>query len=331
MLKRGSMADGRERGHNSPDENKPIRHGRRGDVQEVISISNVEKRLKNVIHAKYMPGAKTLEDTFNIHHVSMVVIPMRPKHLRIPSRGPWFRLSRVIVIDKGTQLVNDAFKSWCEKWKIKQMNTAVVHPQANGLVERANKSPMHGLKTRLGRERVGWVDELSNILWAHRTMMKTSNGETPFNLTYERKKGDSGNPRRKIQKKVEQYYNKRVMPISFKVGDFVYKRNEASRVENQGKLRSNWEGPYRIVEAYDNGSYNLCTMNEQEVPHTWHRRNGQDYDSTPNLLKKSSFRRWRRRRQLLRRRHKLIKTASGVSRRRQNEAASNETLEASSK
>ncbi|GJS23948.1 reverse transcriptase domain-containing protein [Tanacetum coccineum] len=95
-----------------------------------------------------------------------------------------FGLPRVIVTDNGTQLVNDPFKSWCEKWKIKQMNTVVAHPQANGLVERANKSLMHGLKARLGKERVGWVNELPNILWAHRTMLKTSNGETPFSLTY---------------------------------------------------------------------------------------------------------------------------------------------------
>ncbi|GJX84808.1 reverse transcriptase domain-containing protein [Tanacetum coccineum] len=96
----------------------------------------------------------------------------------------WFGLPRVIVTDNGTQLVNDPFKSWCEKWEIKQMNMAVAHPQANGLVERANKSLMHGLKARLGRERVGWLDELPNILWAHRTMLKTSSGETPFSLTY---------------------------------------------------------------------------------------------------------------------------------------------------
>ncbi|GKB24034.1 reverse transcriptase domain-containing protein, partial [Tanacetum coccineum] len=95
-----------------------------------------------------------------------------------------FGLPRVIVTDNRMQLVNDPFKSWCEKWKIKQMNTTVAHPQANGLVERATKSLMHGLKARLGRERVGWVDELPNILWAHRTMLKTSNGETLFNLTY---------------------------------------------------------------------------------------------------------------------------------------------------
>ncbi|GKC58008.1 reverse transcriptase domain-containing protein [Tanacetum coccineum] len=63
-------------------------------------------------------------------------------------------------------------------------STAVAHPQANGLVERANRSLMEGIKTRLGREKAGWVDELPNVLWAHRTSIKQSNGETPFSLTY---------------------------------------------------------------------------------------------------------------------------------------------------
>ncbi|GJZ29125.1 reverse transcriptase domain-containing protein [Tanacetum coccineum] len=81
----------------------------------------------------------------------------------------------------------------------------------------------------------------------------------------------------KYKKKVEQYYNKRVQPMSFKVGDFMYRRNEASRVENQGKLGSNWEGPYRVIEAYDNGSYKLCNMNDREVPRTWHAINLQNY------------------------------------------------------
>ncbi|GJV80766.1 reverse transcriptase domain-containing protein [Tanacetum coccineum] len=95
-----------------------------------------------------------------------------------------FGLPRVIVTDNRTQFVNDPFKGWCESLNIKQMNTTVAHPQANGLVERANKSLMEGIKARLGRERAEWVDELPNILWAHRTSLKQSNGETPFSLTY---------------------------------------------------------------------------------------------------------------------------------------------------
>nr|GEX74054.1 reverse transcriptase domain-containing protein [Tanacetum cinerariifolium] len=44
---------------------------------------------------------------------------------------------------------------------------------------------MEGFKTRLGRERKGWVYELPNVLWAHRTSLKTSNRETPYSLTFE--------------------------------------------------------------------------------------------------------------------------------------------------
>ncbi|GKD50907.1 reverse transcriptase domain-containing protein, partial [Tanacetum coccineum] len=29
-----------------------------------------------------------------------------------------------------------------------------------------------------------WMEELSHVLWAHRTMIKSSNGDTPFSLTY---------------------------------------------------------------------------------------------------------------------------------------------------
>ncbi|GKD90151.1 hypothetical protein Tco_1365658 [Tanacetum coccineum] len=37
--------------------------------------------------------------------------------------------------------------------------------------------------------------------------------------------------------KLEQYYKKKVHLTSFKPGEFVFWKNEASRVEDQGKLR----------------------------------------------------------------------------------------------
>nr|GEV57569.1 hypothetical protein [Tanacetum cinerariifolium] len=43
----------------------------------------------------------------------------------------------------------------------------------------------HRMKiNQIRRERAGWVNELPNVLWAHRTSLKQSNGETPFSLTY---------------------------------------------------------------------------------------------------------------------------------------------------
>ncbi|GKC40647.1 reverse transcriptase domain-containing protein, partial [Tanacetum coccineum] len=95
----------------------------------------------------------------------------------------WIEAKPLVKIT-GKELVNDPFRSWCGRFEIHQMNTAVAHPQENELVERANRSLMEGIKTRLRREKAGWVDELPNVLWAHRTSIKQSNGETPFSLTY---------------------------------------------------------------------------------------------------------------------------------------------------
>ncbi|GKB91351.1 hypothetical protein Tco_0963623 [Tanacetum coccineum] len=80
----------------------------------------------------------------------------------------------------------------------------------------------------------------------------------------------------KYNKKVEHYYNKRVRPVAFRVGDFVYWKNEASIVENKGKLGPTWEGPYKVLEAYQNESYKLGTMDDKEVPRTWNAINLQN-------------------------------------------------------
>ncbi|GJU68921.1 reverse transcriptase domain-containing protein [Tanacetum coccineum] len=41
-----------------------------------------------------------------------------------------------------------------------------------------------GIKARLDERSKNWMEELPHVLWAHRTMIKSSNGDTPFSLTY---------------------------------------------------------------------------------------------------------------------------------------------------
>ncbi|GJY13608.1 reverse transcriptase domain-containing protein [Tanacetum coccineum] len=50
--------------------------------------------------------------------------------------------------------------------------------------ERANRSLGEGIKARLDKRSKNWMEEISHVLWAHRTMIKSSNGETPLSLTY---------------------------------------------------------------------------------------------------------------------------------------------------
>nr|GEX54971.1 reverse transcriptase domain-containing protein [Tanacetum cinerariifolium] len=263
-------------------------------IARQMNILNIEVKVDSKLVASHIiENYKTSKD-------SMIKYLAKEKEFGLP---------RIILTDNGAQLVNDPFKSWCGRFEIHQMNTAVAHPQANGLVERANRSLMEGIKTRLGREKAEWVDKLLNVLWAHRTSIKQSNGETPFSLTYDSEAvipAEIGMPtyrtlmiREKYNKeemrlnldllqerretsvvrearyktKMEQYYNKKVHPAGFRPGEFVFQRNEASRTEDQGKLRPKWEGPYRVVEAYENGSYKLQTLEDKEVPHTRHAIN----------------------------------------------------------
>ncbi|GKD48032.1 reverse transcriptase domain-containing protein [Tanacetum coccineum] len=55
---------------------------------------------------------------------------------------------------------------------------------SNRLVERENRSLGEGIKALLGEGNKNWIEELSHVLWAHRTMIKSSHGDTPFSLTY---------------------------------------------------------------------------------------------------------------------------------------------------
>ncbi|GJW70988.1 reverse transcriptase domain-containing protein [Tanacetum coccineum] len=95
------------------------------------------------------------------------------------------------------------------------MNKAMAHPQANGLVERANKSLIEGIKARLGRERAGWVDELPNIgMPTHRTMMireDENEDEVRLNMDLLQERREATAIREaKYKTKMEQYYNQKV-------------------------------------------------------------------------------------------------------------------------
>ncbi|GJU68571.1 reverse transcriptase domain-containing protein [Tanacetum coccineum] len=86
----------------------------------------------------------------------------------------------------------DYFTKWIEAKPVatitgNQHFASLKHPQTNVLVERVNQSLGEGIKARLGKDNKNWIEEISHVLWAHRTMVKSSNGDTPFSLTYRTK------------------------------------------------------------------------------------------------------------------------------------------------
>ena len=66
------------------------------------------------------------------------------------------------------------------------------------------------------------------------------------------------------------YYNKRVKLRRLNIGDLVLcKVTPATRDSAQGKLGPTWEGPYRVVHYFRQGSYHLKTMDGQRLPRPW--------------------------------------------------------------
>ncbi|GJT76638.1 reverse transcriptase domain-containing protein [Tanacetum coccineum] len=159
------------------------------------------------------------------------------------------------------------------KWGIDKAGPFLEGPgKTNGLIERANRGLGEGIKARLEVRSKNWMEELPHVLWAHRIMIKSSNEDTPFSLTYrtevvipveigmptirtsevdqvqnnealqinldllEERKKEAVIREAKSKAKMEKYYNAKVRNTSFKPGDLVYRNNDASQAEDTGKL-----------------------------------------------------------------------------------------------
>ncbi|GKC02838.1 reverse transcriptase domain-containing protein, partial [Tanacetum coccineum] len=158
----------------------------------------------------------------------------------------------------------------------------VYHPYGNGAVERANKSLLRGIKTRLEKGGSAWAEEVPNVLWAHRTMKKTSNGETPFSLTYGTEAiipAQIGMPTHRtsnVNEKTndqELRLNLNLLDERREIASIREARNEVSRAANTGKLGPTWEGPYKVIKAFQSEAYKLSNIEGEEIPRTWHACN----------------------------------------------------------
>ncbi|XP_031127679.1 uncharacterized protein LOC116029776 [Ipomoea triloba] len=207
--------------------------------------------------------------------------------------------------DNRRQFDSKDFSEFCKNYGIQHTKVSVAYPQANGLVENANRTIMDGLKKRIEEERGAWVDQLDYILWAYRTTPRRATGETPFSLTngFEAKVPievlsptdrtlhyeDQANEqmmqleknfleeRRDVaqcrmveyQRAVKKYHDARVKPKYCDLGDLVLRDRQASQPNQGGKVAKNWEGPYRIAAIARPGTYKLKTMEGKAIDRIW--------------------------------------------------------------
>jgi hypothetical protein len=224
-----------------------------------------------------------------------------------------FGLPRYIVSDNGTQFTSEAVIKFCEEKWIRNTFVSMEHPQANRQAEAAHKVILKAIKRKLKTRARNWAEPLPEILWAYHTTVQTSTGETPFKMVY----GADAmipvqiNPPRwrretviakvneealqenldlledvrenahfrefAMKQRVSHKYNTKVIPRSFREGDLVLKRPMGR--DKGGKLAPNWEGPFRIQDAYGGGAYRLETLQGETLPRTWNVMNLKFYYS----------------------------------------------------
>ncbi|GLU06784.1 hypothetical protein SLE2022_237810 [Rubroshorea leprosula] len=215
-----------------------------------------------------------------------------------------------IVADNGTQFNCSSFRDFCSSYGIKLQFTSVYHLESNGMVESVNKCILEGIRPRLEQHKAKWADELNNVLWAYRTTSRTATGETPYHLAFGTEavipveigvpsfqvthfdEGRNGQLLREnldllaevreearlrtlvYKQKLANFYNKRVRPRTFKVGDLVLRKAGLTGFETRfGKLAPNWEGPYAVAEVPHPGAYILQDAEGKRVPRVWNVNN----------------------------------------------------------
>ncbi|KAK0576232.1 hypothetical protein LWI29_013980 [Acer saccharum] len=214
-----------------------------------------------------------------------------------------FGIPSIIITDNGTQFDNKKFREMCEEFKIANYYASPAHPQTNGQTEAVNKVIKHTLKAKLEAKKGGWADKLPEVLWAYRTTVRSSTGETPFALafgteavipaetTFTSPRVQLYSPEHNIdmlqqnldeleeirdaaqvrnsayQQRAARYYNSHVRERRFQLGDLVLRRvSPNTKDKSSGSLADKWEGPYIIKRIVGHGAYMIARPEGGLVP-----------------------------------------------------------------
>ncbi|XP_057719871.1 uncharacterized protein LOC130934302 [Arachis stenosperma] len=188
---------------------------------------------------------------------------------------------------------------YCTKWIEAEPLASISSSNCRKFIWR------QGLKKRLGGKKGTWADELASVLWSYRTTEQSSTGETPFRMTYgvnvmipveigepsprlllkgveEAVEKDLVDEAREmahlteiaLKQRMALRYNAKVLKREFEKNDMVLRRNDIGLpTRGEGKLATNWEGPYRVKEVLGKGAYKLEKLNSKEIPRTWNAGN----------------------------------------------------------
>ena len=193
-----------------------------------------------------------------------------------------------LLSDRETSFLSKLMEDVYKLMSITKTNTTAYHPQTDGLVERFHRTLMDMLAKSVEKNGKDWDRHLPYVLFAYRSSLQQSTGESPFYLLYGR------NPRlptdevlktpvdrrnidlrdykeemthrfstawqlaqaeiSKAQGWQKKLHDKGAKQPILQVGDRVFVYNPSKKQGKAYKLARSFMGPYRILKLYANGA-----------------------------------------------------------------------------
>lgn len=190
---------------------------------------------------------------------------------------------KALLTDQGSHFLNALMKAVARKFRISHFKTTAYRPQSNGSIERSHHVLWEYLKQTI-KDKRDWDTYLKLACFSYNTSVHEGTQYTPHELVfgklarvpsreplpedivnesyaeyltelYNRLRNVQENANHNLKaakERSKRYYDKRINPRKFKVGDLVLLLKEPTK-----KLEDQYVGPYEIIEILDNNNVKI--------------------------------------------------------------------------
>ena len=204
-----------------------------------------------------------------------------------------FGVPLTIHSDLGSNFTSKLFSDMCDLLQIHPTKSTAQHPQANGVVERFNRTLGSMLSMYCNKNQRNWDEFLQQVMMAYRSSIHASTGQTPNKMTLGRdvvlplqaliglppqsnEQMDQQSYASYVQSLHEElekihlvarkalhtksqyqkrHYDLRAKKRVLSVGDGVWVHDSTKRLGVCTKLASQWHGPYLVTKRIDDLVY----------------------------------------------------------------------------
>ena len=194
-----------------------------------------------------------------------------------------------LYTDQGRNFESKIVEEMCKILEIDKTRTSPYHPQSDGMVERFNRTLEAMLAKYVSKNQKDWDNHLQLVMLAYRSSVHETTKQTPFFMSFGREVrlpvdvmfGGSEIQRTRdeyvddvrrnmenayhevrertkaVQKRQEDYYNKRVSGEPFKKDDRVWVHQPCTGKTISRKFHQPWSGPYRVIKRISDTVYRV--------------------------------------------------------------------------